>query len=151
MNRKLNITVMLGGPSAEREVSLRTGAAVAAALRSLGHEVGELDPQDDSWRLPPGTDVVFLGLHGSYGEDGTVQGELEKIGVPYTGCGPEASRIAFDKVLTKKRCLISGVPTAKFVILESPKAPWPTMAWRKWPSSARTCPQRFKIPTRPSN
>ena len=62
MSRKLNITVMLGGPSAEREVSLRSGTAVAAALRSLGHLVSELDPRTPDWVLPAGTDVVFLAL-----------------------------------------------------------------------------------------
>ena len=93
---------MLGGPSAEREVSLRTGAAVAQALRSLGHDVFELDPKTPDWILPPKTDVVFLALHGTYGEDGTVQKQLDFIGVPYTGCDAEASRIAFDKVLTKQ-------------------------------------------------
>src|SRR5271154_6124785 len=93
---KLNITVMLGGPSSESEVSLRSGAAVAKALRSLGHTVHELDPEKPTWILPPGTEVVFLALHGSYGEDGTVQEQLEKLRVPYTGCGPDASRLAFD-------------------------------------------------------
>lgn len=125
MSRKLNIVVMLGGPSAEREVSLRTGASVAAALRSLGHEVNELDPRDDSWTLPPGTDVVFLALHGTYGEDGTVQRQLDRLGVPYTGCDAEASRIAFDKVLTKERCVAAGVPTARFVVAKSAATPWP--------------------------
>ncbi len=129
MGKKLNITVMLGGPSAEREVSLRTGAAVAKALRSLGHQVDELDPADAMWILPVKTDVVFLALHGTYGEDGTVQEQLEKLGVPYTGCGPEASRIAFDKVLTKQRCLAAGVPTAKFDVFDAPTASWP-MGWK---------------------
>ena len=122
---KLNVTVMLGGPSSEREVSLRSGAAVAKALRSLGHTVHELDPKEPGWQLPPGTEVVFLALHGTYGEDGTVQEELEKLGVPYTGCGPEASRVAFDKVLTKKRCLAAGVPTARFAVFTSSTSPWP--------------------------
>lgn len=125
MAGKLNITVMLGGPSAEREVSLRTGAAVAKALRSLGHNVRELDPLDKFWSLPPKTDVVFLALHGTYGEDGTVQEQLEKLHVPYTGSGPEASRIAFDKVLTKQKCLAANVPTAKFEVFDSPDASWP--------------------------
>jgi D-alanine-D-alanine ligase len=75
--------------------------------------------------LPKGTDVVFLALHGTYGEDGTVQGQLEALGVPYTGCDPAASRIAFDKVLTKQRCLKAGVPTAPFLTVDSPAAPWP--------------------------
>jgi D-alanine-D-alanine ligase len=121
----LNITVMLGGPSAEREVSLRSGAAVAGALRSLGHEVQELDPRDESWVLPPKTDVVFLALHGTYGEDGTVQRRLDELGALYTGCDAAASRIAFDKALTKQRCVKAGVPTAKFLVVNSIKAPFP--------------------------
>ena len=125
MTQALHITVMLGGPSAEREVSLRSGAAVAAALRSLGHRVTELDPRADDWVLPPDTDMVFLALHGTYGEDGTVQQRLEDLGVPYTGCGPAASRLAFDKVLTKQRCVAAGVPTARFAVFASADAPWP--------------------------
>jgi D-alanine-D-alanine ligase len=125
MNDKLNVTVMLGGSSAEREVSLRSGAAVAKALRSLGHTVSELDPRTPDWTLPPGTDVVFLALHGTYGEDGTVQKQLDALGVPYTGCGAAASRIAFDKVLTKQSCIEKFVPTAKFVAVNSAASPFP--------------------------
>jgi D-alanine-D-alanine ligase len=121
----LNITVMLGGPSAEREVSLRSGAAVAQALRSLGHCVSEVDPHTEEWSLPPKTDVIFLALHGTYGEDGTVQRRLEELGVAYTGCDPESSRIAFDKHLTKLRCVAAAVPTARFALLDSPDASWP--------------------------
>jgi D-alanine-D-alanine ligase len=120
VNRKINITVMLGGPSAEREVSLRSGAGVVKALRSLGHTVVELDPKTPDWKLPPDTEVVCLApLHGTYGEDGTVQRQLEKLGVLYTGCDAEASRIAFDKVLTKQSCIQAGVPTAKFLTVNS--------------------------------
>ena len=125
----MRITVMLGGFSAERAVSLKTGAAAANALRSLGHDVHELDPPDESWSLPAGTDVVFLALHGTYGEDGAVQQRLEELGVPYTGCGPEASRVAFDKVLTKQRCLDAGIPTGRFMVFDSPGASWP-MGWQ---------------------
>src|SRR5208282_4205396 len=125
MNRKLNITVMLGGPSAEREVSLRSGAAVVAALHSLGHTVHQVDPREPTWKLPPGTEVVFLALHGSYGEDGTVQEQLEMLGVPYTGCGPEGSRLAFDKVLAKKCFIKAGIPTARFAVFDSPQSVWP--------------------------
>jgi D-alanine-D-alanine ligase len=125
MTNRLQITIMLGGPSAEREVSLKSGAAVAKALRSLGHAVHELDPGDDSWKLPLGTDVVFLALHGTYGEDGTVQRRLEALGMPYTGCDSEASRIAFDKVATKERCFAAGVPTSRFEVLTSPTSGWP--------------------------
>ncbi|MBI3882059.1 MAG: D-alanine--D-alanine ligase [Verrucomicrobia bacterium] len=125
MTSKLNITVLLGGPSAEREVSLKTGAAVAKALRSLGHTVHEVDPQPGQLKLGAGTQVVFLALHGTYGEDGSVQEELETLGVPYTGCGVQASALAFDKVLTKQRCVVAGVPTAKFEVLEKAGASWP--------------------------
>ena len=125
MSAMMNITVMLGGPSAEREVSLRTGAAVARALRSLGHQVHELDPRDPAWVLPAGTEVVFLALHGTYGEDGTVQKQLDELGMVYTGCDAEASRVAFDKVLTKQACLKAGVPTARFLTVSSAQVPFP--------------------------
>lgn len=128
MIEKLNITVMLGGPSAEREVSLRSGTSVAAALRSLGHRVAELDPQSPGWKLPSPTDVVFLALHGTYGEDGTVQAELEQRGVPYTGCDAAASRIGFDKALTKEALVAAGVPTARSLVVATPDTPWP-MGW----------------------
>jgi D-alanine-D-alanine ligase len=125
VNQKLKIAVMLGGPSAEREVSLRSGAAVAAALRSLGHRVSEIDPKNGGFVLPEKTDVVFLALHGTYGEDGTVQRQLDELGVLYTGCDADASRIAFDKVLTKQSCIETGVPTAKFVTVQSAAAGFP--------------------------
>jgi D-alanine-D-alanine ligase len=126
VSEKLKIVVMLGGPSAEREVSLRSGAGVVKALRSLGHTVVEMDPKTPDWILPPDTEVVCLApLHGSYGEDGTVQRQLEELGVIYTGCDSEASRIAFDKVLTKQKCIEAGVPTAKFVVVNSAQAPLP--------------------------
>jgi len=125
MNRPLHITVLRGGPSAEREVSLRSGAAVAQALRSLGHRVDEADPLPGDLRIPEGAEVVFLALHGTYGEDGTVQSELEELGMPYTGCGVPASLFAFDKILTKRRCLKAGVPTARFERFIDASAPWP--------------------------
>ncbi len=121
----LQITVMLGGPSAERDVSLRSGAAVSRALHSLGHQVSEVDPRDETWSLPPDTDAVFLALHGTYGEDGTVQRRLDELGVPYTGCDAGASRLAFDKFLTKQKCVAAGVPTARFTVFDSPQAHWP--------------------------
>jgi len=125
MAQSVKIVVMLGGPSAEREVSLRSGTAVAQALRSRGHLVTELDPQTADWSLPTDTAVVFLALHGTYGEDGTVQKRLEELRVPYTGCDSESSRIAFDKNLTKLRCVSAGVPTARFFVADSPDASWP--------------------------
>lgn len=129
MSKSLHITVMLGGPSAEREVSLRSGKAVAKALRSLGHQIHELDPKEPEWSLPPDTQVVFLALHGTYGEDGTVQRRLDELDMPYTGCDAEASRLGFDKLLTKQKCVEAGVPTAKFAILDSASASWP-IGWQ---------------------
>jgi len=123
--KKLNIVVMLGGPSAEREVSLRSGAAVAKALRTLGHEVSEVDPKKGEFTLPKKNDVVFLALHGTFGEDGQVQQKLDKLHALYTGCDVESSRIAFDKVLTKQRCVKAGIPTAKFTVAKSPQTPFP--------------------------
>ncbi len=130
MTKPLRIVLMSGGRSAEREVSLRSGAGVGRALRSLGHEVIDLDPVDDAWVLPAGTDVVCLApLHGTYGEDGGVQRRLEALGVPYTGCDARSSALAFDKLETKKRCIAAGVPTPRYQILDSPGAAWPE-GWR---------------------
>lgn len=125
MSIKLRVVVMLGGPSAEREVSLRSGTAVAKALRSLGHDVFEVDPLDGDFDLPEETEVVFLALHGTFGEDGTVQRRLDQLGMIYTGCDAEASRTAFDKVLTKKLCIEAGIPTPKFLVANSAKARLP--------------------------
>ena len=129
MTTPLHITVLRGGPSAEREVSLRSGAAVAQALRSLGHQVDEVDPIPGDLQIPAGTQVVFLTLHGTYGEDGTVQSELEELGLPYTGCGVSASLYAFDKILTKRRCLKAGVPSARFERFIDASAAWPN-GWK---------------------
>lgn len=123
--KKLSMVVMLGGPSAEREVSLRSGAAVAKALRTLGHEVSEVDPKNGDFTLPKKYDVVFLALHGTFGEDGQVQQKLDKLHALYTGCDVESSRIAFDKVLTKQRCVKAGITTAKFIVAKSPQTPFP--------------------------
>ena len=130
-SKHLRIVVMLGGPSSERAVSLRSGRAVAEALRECGHEVIEIDPSGggEEWPLPEAVDVVFLALHGTYGEDGTVQRRLDELGICYTGCGAESSRVAFDKVLTKQRCLAAGLTTPPYAIFNSPRAPWPA-GWR---------------------
>lgn len=112
-----HIAVLKGGPSAEREVSLRTGAAVAAALRTLGYAVDEVDVTGRDFVLPPQTDFAFLCLHGTFGEDGEVQALLEKRGVPFTGCGIAASRLAFDKEASKAAFRAAGVPTPSGTVL----------------------------------
>jgi D-alanine-D-alanine ligase len=112
MSGKLRqIAVLKGGPSAEHEVSLRTGAAVADALRRLGFVVVEVVVTGVDFQLPTGTDFVFICLHGAFGEDGQVQGILEEWGVPYTGSGIKASQVAMDKAAAKARFVDAGVPT----------------------------------------
>ena len=111
----LRITVLMGGPSAEREVSLSTGEAIASALESLGHRVRRTDiGPDDLSGLDEPTDVVFVALHGTWGEDGQLQGILEERGIRYTGCDARASALAMDKVRTKERLVELGIPTAPF-------------------------------------
>ncbi|MBV9490520.1 MAG: D-alanine--D-alanine ligase [Verrucomicrobia bacterium] len=110
------IAVLCGGPSAEREVSLRSGAAVARALRALDAEVVLSDVTDaERLRVVDDVDVVFNALHGTFGEDGTVQRLLEELGLRYTGEGVSGSRLAFDKIASKKRFVERGVPTAPYV------------------------------------
>ena len=124
MNRKLNITVMLGGPSAEREVSLRSGAGVVKALRSLGHGSVNWIRKMHGFCRENGRGFSGVARHLRRGRHGAAR-SLDELGVLYTGCDSEASRIAFDKVLTKQRCIEAGVPTAKFLVVNSEKTPWP--------------------------
>lgn len=113
--RPLRITVLRGGPGSEREVSLKSGRAIAAALRLYGHRVfeGDISPSDLS-ALDKPADMVFIALHGAFGEDGQVQRILDQRGLPYCGSGPEASALAMNKVRTKGRCIEAGIPTPRF-------------------------------------
>jgi D-alanine-D-alanine ligase len=118
--REQRIAVLMGGQSAEREVSLRTGGAVLKALEAEGYKVIGIDPDRD---LPAklraeAIDLVFIALHGRYGEDGTVQGLLEMMQIPYTGSGVLASSLAVDKVMTKQLLLYHELPTPGFVAFE---------------------------------
>jgi D-alanine-D-alanine ligase len=118
MKRRFNrIAVLKGGPSAEREVSLQSGAAVAGALRGLGYDVAEIDQVDTRVNLPPGTEAVFIALHGTFGEDGTLQRLLEQQGIPFTGSNAESSRLAFDKVESKRLFERQGVATPRYEVL----------------------------------
>lgn len=109
------VVVLMGGPSAEREVSLQSGEAIARALDSLGYEVMRRDVRpDDLSALDEAADVFFIALHGTWGEDGGLQALLEQRGLRYTGCGPDASALAMDKVRTKRRLIEAGIPTASF-------------------------------------
>jgi len=111
------IGILLGGMSVEREVSLRSGAAISKALRSLQYEVVEIDVQKD---LPEQLtkhriDVAFIALHGRYGEDGCVQGLLESMFIPYTGSGVLASSVGMEKVFAKQIFLSEGIPAPRHV------------------------------------
>ena len=111
------VAVLMGGFSAERDVSLKSGAAVAKGLRDAGYQIVDVDVRDADWVMPDGVTHAFIALHGTYGEDGGVQTRLEDLGVTYTGAGPESSRIAFDKLLSKARFIEAGVSTPEFAVI----------------------------------
>ena len=145
----MKVAVLMGGRSSEREISLRTGQGVAQALRNLGHDVTSVDAADGAvltagqeestararaavLALPvsgmlaavqspavTGADVVFIALHGTYGEDGTIQAALELAGKTYTGSGVLASAIAMDKAMSKRVFEREAIPTPHWVVLES--------------------------------
>jgi D-alanine-D-alanine ligase len=110
------VGVLYGGLSAEREVSLRSGAAVAGALRQLGYDVVEIDVGKDlpARLLAEKVEVAFLGVHGRYGEDGCLQGLLESMFIPYTGSGVLASALGMDKVYAKQAFIAHGIPTPPY-------------------------------------
>jgi D-alanine-D-alanine ligase len=110
---KLRVAVVMGGPSAEREVSIESGQSVMRALATLGHDAQSLDFDGrfvDALREIK-ADVVFNALHGTGGEDGTIQGVLEWLGIPYTGSDVTSCALAMDKHLTKKLLAAEGLPT----------------------------------------
>ena len=145
----MKVAVLMGGRSSEREISLRTGQGVAQALRNLGHDVTSVDAADGSvltagseeasaakrdavLKLPvsamlecvqsapvKGADIVFIALHGTYGEDGTIQAALELAGKTYTGSGVLASALAMDKAMTKRVLEREAIPTPHWMLLES--------------------------------
>ncbi len=120
--QKRRIGVLMGGWSSEREISLRSGNAVADALESRGHDVLRLDVTDDAdrtlrmARASFGMEVAFVALHGTFGEDGCVQGMLECLGVPYTGSGVLASALAMDKLKSKELFRLHNVPTPPYYV-----------------------------------
>jgi D-alanine-D-alanine ligase len=113
------VAVLLGGTSAEREVSLMSGGGVLAALRSRGVDAHAFDPAERELveLKREGFARCFIALHGRHGEDGTVQGALELLGIPYTGSGVMASAVAMDKVMTKRVWEAAGLPTPRSVVL----------------------------------
>ena len=122
-NLPKKIAVLMGGPGSERDVSLATGRGVSKALRSLGAEVVEVDVHDENFALPKDVDLAFITIHGTFGEDGQLQEILEKRGVAYTGDGVEASRAAFDKILSKEKFREHGVVTPEWEVIEVGQPP----------------------------
>ena len=115
------VAVLLGGPSAEREISLLSGNAVLKALRERGVDAHPFDPAQRTLHdlVTDGFARVFIALHGRFGEDGTVQGALETLRIPYTGSGVMASALAMDKWRTKLVWLASGIPTPRYRVVDS--------------------------------
>ncbi|GAB3426907.1 D-alanine--D-alanine ligase [Massilia solisilvae] len=114
------VGVLFGGRSAERDVSIMSGNGVLEALKSRGIDAHGFDPAERSLAelAAEKFDRVFIALHGRYGEDGSLQGVLEQLGIPYTGSGVMASSVAMDKITTKKIWLQHGLPTPRYAVLE---------------------------------
>ena len=119
------VAVLLGGPSAEREISLLSGNAVLKALRESGIDAHPFDPAERNLAelASDGFARVFIALHGRFGEDGTVQGALETLRIPYTGSGVMASALAMDKWRTKLVWIASGIPTPRYRMVDA-KTDW---------------------------
>jgi D-alanine-D-alanine ligase len=118
--KKAKVAVVMGGTSAEREISILTGSGVMRALHDLGYDAQSLD-YDGRFITAIrelGPDVVFNALHGPGGEDGQIQGILDYLAIPYTGSGIEAAALAMDKHLTKKLCAAEGLPTAAWDLFD---------------------------------
>ncbi|MGZ8293513.1 MAG: D-alanine--D-alanine ligase [Telluria sp.] len=115
------VGVLFGGRSAEREVSIMSGTGVLAALRSKGVDAHAFDPAERSIGELEAEkfDRVFIALHGRFGEDGSLQGALEQLGIPYTGSGVMACAVGMDKIYTKKIWLMDGLPTPKYAKLDA--------------------------------
>lgn len=119
LNKETRIAVLLGGPGSERKVSLVSGAAVAKALRDRGYShITEVDITDHDFKLPEGTELAYIVIHGTFGEDGELQRKLEQLGVPYTGARAASSSIAFDKQKTKEVLLQRGVRTPRSELIK---------------------------------
>ncbi len=124
------VAVLMGGPSSEREISLLSGNAVLAALKGAGIDAHAYDPAERPvYELKrDGFDRVFIALHGRFGEDGTVQGALEVLGIPYTGSGVMASALAMDKLRTKLVWLACGIPTPRYRVVDATTDWWSVVA-----------------------
>lgn len=123
MLQDTHIAVLMGGPGSERQVSLASGKAVLGALQSLGLRATGVDVTGTTLDLPADTGLAFNVIHGTFGEDGQLQSQLEALGIPYTGAGIGSSRRAFDKSLAKEAFIAAGVPTPRSEILDLSTGP----------------------------
>ena len=130
------VAVLMGGASSEGEISLLSGRAVLGALREAGYDAVpvELDRKTNAFEWPAGAEAAFIALHGAYGEDGGVQAKLDAMGIPYTGSGAEASRVSFDKILSRAAFAAAGVPIPEGYALaagedpgDAPRLPLPVV------------------------
>jgi D-alanine-D-alanine ligase len=122
------IAVLMGGPGNEREVSLVSGKSVAGALAECGANVIEVDLKEEELNFPDDVDLAFNVIHGTFGEDGSLQKMLNARRIPYTGAGASSSELAFDKGLSKKRFAESGVPTPVFEFIAAKPKEVPSIA-----------------------
>ncbi len=133
----------MGGRSQEREISLKSGQAVLSALRRLGHEAIALDLEEDFCErlkaIKP--DKVFIALHGTYGEDGRVQGLLDLLGIPYVGSGVLGSALAMDKDMTKRMLLSRGIPTPRWVCVRDEEE----VRWDTYPAVVKPADQGSSV------
>ena len=141
------VAVLFGGDSSEREISLLTGNAVLAALQGRGVDAHAFDPGERPLTELLGDRFarVWIALHGPGGEDGTLQGALEYLGVPYTGSGVMGSAIGMDKLRTKRLALAAGVPTADFVTLQGPEDFAPTLERLRLPLIVKPATQGSSV------
>lgn len=139
----MKIAVLMGGRSSEREISLKTGSAVAEGLRKLGHQVVEIDTQENfpANLVEENPDLVFIALHGPYGEDGRVQGLLDILGIPYVGTGVLGSALAMDKEFTKKILRFEGIPTPDWVCVKKGKK----FYWDRFPAVVKPADQGSSV------
>ena len=116
----MRVAVLAGGPSSEREISLRSGKAVHNALLQEGIDAFFVDVRDNIYDIIKSErmDVAFLALHGRFGEDGTIQKILDSAGLRYTGSGPEASWLALDKIASKEIFIRKGIPTPRYSVVD---------------------------------
>lgn len=143
----LEITVLMGGPSAEREVSLNSGRAVAAALRRLGHHVTccDISPADLS-ALDRPADLVFIALHGTFGEDGELQAILSERSIPYVGSDQRSSHLTMDKAQSKERFVECDIPTPAYRVVTQQQINQ-AVNWCKLPTVIKPVDQGSSVDT----